>query len=73
MNLLILIIKLWQKTRFFRTVFSLPECRFYPSCSDYAVESIKSFGIFKGLFFSLKRICKCHPFCSGGIDEVRSN
>lgn len=72
-NLLTLIIRLWQKTRFVRTVLSFSECRFYPSCSDYALESIKSFGVFRGLFFSLKRLCKCHPFCEGGIDKVRSN
>lgn len=73
MNLLISIIRLWQKTRLVRSALSFSECRFYPSCSDYAVESIKSYGVFKGLFLSLKRLCKCHPFCEGGIDKVRSN
>tara|TARA_Y100001954_G_C15546736_1_gene471773 strand:- start:295 stop:552 length:258 start_codon:yes stop_codon:yes gene_type:complete len=43
-------------------------CRYFPSCSDYSIESFKKFGLFKGLFKSLKRILSCHPirFLGGG-------
>lgn len=45
-------------------------CRFYPTCSDYTYESIKRFGIIKGLFLGTKRVLKCHPFHPGGNDPV---
>ena len=47
-----------------------PCCRFYPSCSSYAIESIERFGIAKGVWLSLRRIIKCHPFNPGGYDHV---
>jgi putative membrane protein insertion efficiency factor len=47
-----------------------PACRFYPSCSDYAFESISKFGAFKGSIMALKRLLKCHPFNEGGFDPV---
>ena len=40
-------------------------CRFYPSCSQYAVDSIKKRGVFVGTFLALKRLSKCHPFYRG--------
>ena len=46
-------------------------CRFYPSCSDYAVEAIKSEGAIKGLAKAILRILRCNPFSSGGYDPVR--
>ncbi|MBM4306126.1 MAG: membrane protein insertion efficiency factor YidD [Deltaproteobacteria bacterium] len=47
-----------------------PCCRFYPSCSSYAIESIERFGITKGVWLSMRRIIKCHPFNPGGYDPV---
>ena len=47
-----------------------PACRFYPSCSSYAMESIESFGAGKGSFMVLKRLLKCHPLNPGGYDPV---
>ncbi|MBN2403729.1 MAG: membrane protein insertion efficiency factor YidD, partial [Spirochaetes bacterium] len=41
-------------------------CRFYPTCSSYAIIALKKHGLLKGLFLSLKRILRCHPFCDGG-------
>ena len=45
-------------------------CRFQPSCSQYAIDALNEHGIFKGVFLSLKRIAKCHPFHAGGFDPV---
>ena len=48
-----------------------PKCRFYPSCSQYCIESLKKFGLFKGIFFSAIRLKECHPFGKSGFDPVR--
>tara|TARA_B100000242_G_C42669578_1_gene314056 strand:+ start:76 stop:315 length:240 start_codon:yes stop_codon:yes gene_type:complete len=45
-------------------------CRHFPSCSDYSIEALKTYGFFKGVYLSLKRILSCHPFNDGGIDPV---
>lgn len=45
-------------------------CRFYPSCSSYAIEAIRSHGPLYGSWLALKRILRCHPFSQGGIDPV---
>ncbi|MDR0367475.1 MAG: membrane protein insertion efficiency factor YidD [Rickettsiales bacterium] len=47
-------------------------CRFFPRCSDYAIEAIDSFGAFKGSVVALKRIMKCNPFSAGGHDPVNA-
>lgn len=45
-------------------------CRFYPTCSQYALEAFKKYGFLKGFYISLKRILKCHPFHPGGFDPI---
>jgi putative membrane protein insertion efficiency factor len=45
-------------------------CRFYPSCSDYAAEAIREYGAAKGSVLAARRLCKCHPWHPGGIDPV---
>ena len=45
-------------------------CRFYPSCSSYAMEAIKLHGAAAGSYLTIKRLLKCHPFHAGGIDPV---
>jgi putative membrane protein insertion efficiency factor len=45
-------------------------CRFYPSCSHYALEAITLHGTVKGFYLTLKRLLKCHPFHEGGLDPV---
>lgn len=44
-------------------------CRFYPSCADYAIAVIESHGVIRGGWLAFKRLCKCHPYHPGGIDE----
>ena len=47
-----------------------PCCRFYPTCSQYAIESLQIHGAVKGSYLAIKRILRCNPFCEGGIDPV---
>ncbi|WP_027415073.1 membrane protein insertion efficiency factor YidD [Aneurinibacillus terranovensis] len=47
-----------------------PTCRFYPTCSQYALTAVKRYGPLKGGWMAFKRILRCHPFHPGGIDEV---
>ena len=46
------------------------QCRYYPTCSSYAAVAIREHGGSKGAWLAAKRICRCHPFSEGGIDEV---
>lgn len=43
-------------------------CRFYPSCSDFAIDALNKFGAFGGAYCALRRILRCHPFNAGGFD-----
>ena len=45
-------------------------CRFMPTCSEYALESLKAYGLIKGTFLTIKRIGKCHPWGSHGYDPI---
>ncbi|MEA2004951.1 MAG: membrane protein insertion efficiency factor YidD [Acidobacteriota bacterium] len=45
-------------------------CRFYPPCSEYTYEAVKKYGFLKGILLGTKRLLKCHPFHSGGVDSV---
>ena len=45
-------------------------CRFYPSCSNYALDALKTHNIFKAIYLITKRLLKCGPWHSGGIDFV---
>lgn len=50
-----------------------PCCRYYPSCSEYAIHAIKHFGVTKGIWMAIKRILRCHPWSHGGYDPVFPN
>ena len=45
-------------------------CRFHPRCSDYAVESLQRHGVVKGLWLTVRRVGRCHPWHPGGFDPV---
>jgi uncharacterized protein len=65
--LLIKIIKIYQASL---SIFVGQHCRFSPTCSNYAIEAIKTHGSLQGVFLTTKRIFRCHPWAEGGIDEV---
>ncbi|MCP5207826.1 MAG: membrane protein insertion efficiency factor YidD [Hahellaceae bacterium] len=46
------------------------QCRFHPSCSNYAYQAIETHGLFKGLFLTMKRVLRCNPWAKGGLDPV---
>jgi putative membrane protein insertion efficiency factor len=47
-----------------------PRCRFYPSCSQYALEAVQRFGVLKGGWLAVVRVGRCHPWQLGGFDPV---
>ncbi len=47
-----------------------PMCRFYPSCSDYALQALQVHGAARGSLLAGARLCRCHPFHPGGVDPV---
>ncbi|MBE2189063.1 MAG: membrane protein insertion efficiency factor YidD [Desulfobulbaceae bacterium] len=65
--LIILPIKFYKK---FISPMLPPSCRFYPTCSQYTIESVETWGIVRGTWLSIKRISKCHPLHRGGFDPV---
>lgn len=60
------LIKIYQKI----SKYTPARCRFYPTCSEYTRQAIEKYGLMKGGWLGLKRICKCHPFNEGGVDLV---
>ncbi|MGI6552400.1 MAG: membrane protein insertion efficiency factor YidD [Bacillota bacterium] len=66
-DIVIFWIRLYQK---FISPVLPPRCRFYPTCSQYAILSLEKYGLVKGSLLALKRISRCHPFHPGGYDPV---
>ena len=66
-NFLLGIIMFYRK---FLSPLKPQSCRFYPSCSEYAMQAIKKYGILKGMSKSIVRIAKCNPYHPGGYDPV---
>ena len=69
MNILtIILIKFIKGYQFLVSPLLGHSCRYLPTCSEYSIEALKTFGFFKGLFVSIKRILSCHPikFLGGG-------
>ncbi|ADY73272.1 UPF0161 protein yidD [Desulfurobacterium thermolithotrophum DSM 11699] len=64
-SLVILLIRGYQK---FFSPFLPASCRYYPTCSNYAVMAIEKYGLLKGGIKAIYRILRCNPFSKGGID-----
>lgn len=59
-----------QGYRLFLSPLLGTNCRFYPSCSAYALQALSQHGALGGVYLSSARLLRCHPFCSGGHDPV---
>ena len=66
-QILIYILKIYRKCL---SPLMIHSCRFHPSCSEYAIESLEKKGVLKGSFSAIKRLTRCHPFNPGGYDPV---
>jgi uncharacterized protein len=66
---LVYIIRLYQK--WISPLKGKSTCRFYPTCSQYAIDAVNKYGVLKGCGLSVRRILKCHPFHPGGYDPVK--
>lgn len=66
-KIIILLIGFYQK---YISPLRPATCRFYPSCSEYAAQALEKYGLLKGLWLSMRRISRCHPFSSGGHDPI---
>lgn len=63
------LIRIYQR---YISPFLGPRCRFYPTCSTYAGEAIRRFGMVRGGWLALSRLLRCNPWCDGGVDPVPS-
>lgn len=66
--ILIYLVKFYRK---YISPLKRPSCRFYPTCSEYALQALTKYGALKGSFLAIKRILKCHPFHEGGNDPLK--
>ncbi|MBQ8164455.1 MAG: membrane protein insertion efficiency factor YidD [Clostridia bacterium] len=67
-KLLIKVINVYKK---YISPLKKPCCRFYPTCSTYAIQAIEKYGALKGTAMAIYRILRCNPFCKGGYDPVK--
>ena len=65
------LIKLIKGYQFLISPLLGDNCRYFPNCSDYSIEALKTYGFLKGLYMAVKRILSCHPFKKGGVDPVK--
>ena len=66
-HILLVLIRVYQR---FVSPYTPPSCRFYPSCSAYAVDAIARYGAWRGGYLAVRRLLRCHPFRAGGYDPV---
>ena len=65
--LVLKVIKVYQK---YLSPMLGPSCRFHPTCSEYALQAIEVYGVFRGGFLAIKRILKCNPWGGSGFDPL---
>ncbi len=65
------LIKLIKAYKFLISPLLGPSCRYLPTCSEYCIDALKTYGLIKGMFLSFKRVLSCHPWGSGGFDPVK--
>lgn len=63
---ILFLISIYQKI----SKYTPATCRFTPTCSEYTRQAIVKYGVLKGVWLGIKRICKCHPWHEGGYDPV---
>ena len=68
-----IVLALISAYRWFIGPLSPYNCRFYPTCSQYTYDAVERFGIWRGAWLGIKRICRCHPWHTGGEDPVPEN
>jgi len=66
-RLLIALVKFYRKAV---SPFRAPCCRYYPTCSQYALEALEKYGAIKGGYLAVRRVLRCNPFHKGGYDPV---
>lgn len=66
-NLFIALINLYRR---YISPLKRPCCKYYPTCSEYAIQAIERHGAFKGTILAVWRILRCNPFSNGGVDYV---
>lgn len=73
---LVFLLRLYQQTispdhGWFHNRHPYGFCRFYPTCSGYAIQAIKKHGVVRGIVLACSRLVRCHPWSGGGFDPVR--
>jgi putative membrane protein insertion efficiency factor len=66
-RILVRIIKAYQLVL---SPFFGQQCRFYPTCSQYAIEALQKHGAIRGSYYTVHRLLRCHPWCAGGHDPI---
>ena len=70
-HILIFILRGYQK---FISPYFAPRCKYYPTCSQYSIDAIRSFGSIRGIVMTAWRLIRCNPFSHGGVDyAVKTN
>ncbi|MDE7211361.1 MAG: membrane protein insertion efficiency factor YidD [Lachnospiraceae bacterium] len=67
-KVLIFFVRIYRK--YISPLKGRPSCRYFPTCSQYAIEALEKYGAIKGSYLAVRRILRCHPFRKGGYDPV---
>ncbi|MDE7327758.1 MAG: membrane protein insertion efficiency factor YidD [Lachnospiraceae bacterium] len=67
-HVLIFFVRIYRK--YISPLKGRPTCRYFPTCSQYAIEALEKYGAVKGSYLALRRILRCHPFHKGGYDPL---